>query len=145
LAPTCMSMAGLTLTVVAVIVVLATVCGTDAIRCYSCFGPSACGDPFDPNRSGVTECEGTYCEKLKGTANVLGNKVSMVQRSCNYGSTSGIKESCESGSFQEVSGTVCYCKTPLCNSAHIVKQRSGGVYALLATSAIVVLLAKLQD
>jgi len=135
-------MEGFTLTVVAVIAILATVSGTDAIRCYSCSVLNACDDPFDPNRPGVGQCDGTYCMKLKGTVNVSGNKVTVVQRSC-Y-SASDIKEGCESASYEGSSGTLCYCKNSFCNSAHNFKQPNGGVYTLLATSTAVVLLAKLQ-
>jgi len=122
----------------ATLVVLSLAIGSSgAIKCYDCLPGDSCRDPFKKN--GVGTCDGSACMKAKAST----SQGEVVTRSCFPGSTPPPQTGCESESRGGASVTACLCTTDLCNSAQGLHQRAT-VYALLATSAAVVLLAKLQ-
>jgi len=121
----------------ATLVVLAMSIGSSgAVECYSCTGDD-CGDPF--KKDGVATCDGSSC--AKGKVSASGREE--VTRFCFPDSTPPPYTGCKSETGGGASATACFCNTALCNSAQGQQQRAT-VYALLATSAAVVLIAKLQ-
>jgi len=120
-----------TLTLAALVAFLMLVGSTDAVQCYDCLN---CGDPF--KSSGVGKCDNTYCSKTKGQ---LGGMTTVIRGCSSFAPWDG----CKTVKIAGASETTCYCTGHLCNSAPGLQHHSG-VYALLATSAAVVLLAKLQ-
>jgi len=125
----------LKLVVVTFVALLLTVGRSEAVKCYDC--PTGCS-----STAGAATCDGPFC--LKSTASVGQNTI--VQRICAPAGLTAPYNGCQSGSGVEV----CYCSRDLCNgdsdsgSSALSLQQHAGVYALLASSAAVVLLAKLQ-
>jgi len=124
---------------VALAVLLMTLEGTEAIQCYSCSSVDTadCGTPF--YSSLVSTCGGSHCSKVVTTAAETG--LTTVVRSCQTGTP---VTSCQYGGSSISAVTTCYCQTNYCNSAQGLTYNNKIYVPLIAMSAAVVLLVKLQ-
>jgi len=114
-------------------------------QCYNCDSLQVpdCGIPFNPDK--VSKCGGSHCEKVT----TMSKETTRVTRSC----LTGPKDtSCTTTNNDSSNTTMCYCKGSYCNgesnsgdnSSAFSLQQKVGMYSLLATSAAVVLLARLK-
>jgi len=132
---------------IAIIALLTTVLSCDAFQCYDCSSDinPGCGENLNTAISN-TKCTGTYC----GIGKTTGIGATIFLRGCFDDESLIPSNNCSNLIYNDLPAYGCSCSRDLCNLNFETASSSSGVkqhadaYALLATSAAVVLLAKLQ-